>query len=115
MASKRPQSSPLHPVPCEAPQCAAAIFFATGPNHLAMPLDAEPDDAGKVAGRRDVHGTWHARWIGTDSRLGPDEKRYTSHFATCKAPAEFRRRHAAARKERPVREPDQPAQLALTL
>lgn len=116
MASRpAPITSPRHPVPCSGPGCGAPIWFRAVRNGHGgvpglMPLDAEPSDAGNVAAyplRDWVDGRVISDGDQIDTEGG--EMTFVPHFMTCRTPSKFRKRD----KARPVREPGEPAQLAL--
>lgn len=81
---------------CASPQCAQPIVFAVVASQRGkpsrMPLDPDPNPEGNVACFRDGGGRLVGRVLAKDQQPVAYEKRYMPHFATCKAPAEHRRR-----------------------
>jgi hypothetical protein len=90
----RTVSSPLHPVDCRGPTCAAKVWMKNirpprdGPRLLRLPLDAEPSDAGTIAAR--AHSGEPGRFLARGEELAPGESRWVSHFDTCPDAATFR-------------------------
>lgn len=78
---------------CKHPSCQAEIVFArvmtTG---NIKPFDAKPTPAGEWILERDLFGELAAEHL--PARLRAGATLHTSHFATCPAAAEFRRRAA---------------------
>jgi hypothetical protein len=57
------------------------------------PINHEPDPDGKLAIWRDEGGTLRYRYLRQGDALLPNEKRGTSHFATCPDGDRYRRAH----------------------
>lgn len=81
--------------------CGAEIVFAWTRNRRPMPLDApaaeiplleDGTDARNVAAYKDGSGRMIARVLRKGEEPLGFERRYLSHFATCKAPQEHRKR-----------------------
>ena len=72
---------------CKKPECNADIFYGTTRTGAQMPLDVNPDPNGTIVIRENVVCVLKAHEV-----CDPQEKRYTSHFKTCCAAGEFRKR-----------------------
>lgn len=80
----------------ECRDCRQAVIWAVTESKAKIALNPTrlPDDEGKFAVCRDVHGVWRARVPTEENRRDPWEHMYDPHIASC--PAEARRRELAA-------------------
>ncbi|TDC03569.1 hypothetical protein E1265_36420 [Streptomyces sp. 8K308] len=73
-------------VPCG--RCKALIYWATTANQKKQAVNAQPDQHGNVALRRDHTGRIRVRAITKDRPINEhDETRHKPHVATCARPA----------------------------
>lgn len=76
--------------------CSAPIMFALVKRRdggtSRMPLNLKPDMAGNIAVTKDVHGTPHGRVLTGDQGTAIGETRYQTHFMTCVAASDHRKR-----------------------
>ncbi len=71
-------------------------MFALMESGRRMPLDRSPDPAGKIASRLDPSLGRVARMLKDGEEPAGNERRYTSHFATCPNGDRHRHRKPAA-------------------
>lgn len=75
---------------CSAPECGAAIIWTvTEGKGKRMPVNAQPAPDGNLVISESPHGAPISK---VADLLDPDGPRYLSHFVSCPAAGEFRRR-----------------------
>jgi hypothetical protein len=95
--SRRPPSSPRHPVLCRGPNCDTPVWIKNvRPGHggklLRIPLEVQPSGAGTVAAR--PYTTEPGRFLARGEALAGGESRWVNHFDRCPDAASFRKPHA---------------------
>jgi len=89
VAPATPAAKPPKPVECRT--CHALMFWAATPAGGRMPVNAEPDPAGKLVMNLHPDGLHVESWRADEPKHAAPRRRWTSHFATCAQAAEHRR------------------------